>query len=107
MRRSSIRCTAFSALRIAELLNPLLWIVPQVHTAHCSQVTDHVIQRSSASPFDDMVEARTSYLTGAGARRIIIKRMFDARGDLLGMGALQRLLPDTLKRCSLPSSQSR
>src|SRR5258706_1062790 len=54
-----------------------------------------------------MVKARTSWLTGAGARRIIAKRVFYARGNLLGTRALERLLPDTLKRGSLPSRQSR
>src|SRR2546427_9133167 len=107
MRRSPIRCTALLALRLTELLNPLLWIVPQVDTAHCSQVTDHIFDRSSANPFDDMVKTRTSWLTGAGARGIRTKCVFYARGNLLGTGALERLLPDTLKRGSLPSRQSR
>src|SRR5205807_1112201 len=107
VRRSRIRCTALLALRLTKLLNPLLWIVPQVDTAHCSQVTDHIFHRSSANPFDDMIKARTSWLTGAGARRIITKCVFYARGNLLGTGAPERLVSDTLKRGSLPSRQSR
>src|SRR5438105_8447356 len=54
-----------------------------------------------------MIKARTSWLTGAGARRIITKCVFYARGNLIGTGAPERLVPDTLKRGSLPSRQSR